>query len=155
MRVSHIDSSFGKIRIESTEKGISSIVLDHGGATDHSKNPSNIAVDLSTYLMGGRPDLLKYNLDLGDATDFQKAIWNAARTIPYGKTATYSQIAAMAGRPKTVRAAGSALGANPIPLLIPCHRVVAKAGIGGFSYGLKTKSRLLEMESHLSSERIL
>jgi AraC family transcriptional regulator of adaptative response/methylated-DNA-[protein]-cysteine methyltransferase len=87
-------------------------------------------------------------LDLSGGTDFQREIWGALRKISCGKTKTYSEIAAAVGRPKGARAAGSACGANPIPLLIPCHRVLASGGkLGGFSGGLHWKRKLLEREN--------
>jgi O-6-methylguanine DNA methyltransferase len=81
-----------------------------------------------------------------EGTEFQKAVWKEMQKIPRGKTKTYGEIAAAIGRPNAVRAVGSACGANPIPLFIPCHRVVAKNGLGGFGSGLPWKKLLLEME---------
>jgi O-6-methylguanine DNA methyltransferase len=81
------------------------------------------------------------------ATEFQQSIWRALLRIPTGRTSTYAELAAAAGHPRAVRAAGSACGANPIPVLVPCHRVVASAGkLGGFSSGLDWKRRLLARE---------
>ncbi|QHI69238.1 methylated-DNA--[protein]-cysteine S-methyltransferase [Tichowtungia aerotolerans] len=82
-------------------------------------------------------------------TDFQQAVWKAMQKIPRGKTRTYSEIAAAIGRPKAVRAVGTACGANPLPLFIPCHRVVAKNGLGGFGSGLPWKKMLLKSENAL------
>jgi len=79
-------------------------------------------------------------------TEFQKAVWGEMQKIPRGQTRTYGKIAAAIGRPKAVRAVGSACGANPILLFIPCHRVVAQNGLGGFGSGLPWKKLLLEME---------
>jgi O-6-methylguanine DNA methyltransferase len=79
-------------------------------------------------------------------TEFQKEVWREMMQIPRGQTRTYGEIATAIGRPKAVRAVGSACGANPIPLFIPCHRVVAKNGLGGYGSGLPWKKLLLEME---------
>jgi len=88
-------------------------------------------------------------LDLSGGTTFQRQVWAALAAIPRGETRTYSQIAAAIGRPRAVRAVGRACGANPIPVLIPCHRVVAAdGGLGGFSGGLKWKRWLLAHEGH-------
>ncbi|MFZ0828291.1 MAG: methylated-DNA--[protein]-cysteine S-methyltransferase [Verrucomicrobiia bacterium] len=85
-------------------------------------------------------------LDL-EGTEFQKRVWNTLRKIPAGKTKSYGEIAQAIGRPKAVRAVGSACGANPIPVLVPCHRVLAANGkIGGFSGGLDWKRNLLTRE---------
>ncbi len=85
-------------------------------------------------------------LDLA-GTDFQLSVWNALRAIPCGQTRTYAQIAAAAGRPAAIRAAGSANGANPVAVLVPCHRVVRGDGaLGGYAYGPEIKRALLERE---------
>jgi O-6-methylguanine DNA methyltransferase len=82
-----------------------------------------------------------------DGTPFQQAVWNELKKIPRGQTRTYGEIAATMGHPKAARAVGSACGANPLPLLIPCHRAVAAKGLGGFSCGLPWKKLLLEIEA--------
>lgn len=80
-------------------------------------------------------------------TPFQQAVWQALKEIEYGKIVTYTDIAARIGKPKSVRAVGSAIGANPILIIIPCHRVIAKSGkLGGFRAGLDMKEQLLELE---------
>lgn len=79
-------------------------------------------------------------------TPFQKRVWKCLRNIRRGKTASYGEIAKQIHARKTARAVGMACAANPIPILIPCHRVVSKTGIGGFSLGLKLKQRLLGNE---------
>ena len=79
-------------------------------------------------------------------TEFQQAVWNALMKIPRGQTRTYGQIAAAIGRPKAVRAVGSACGANPLPIFIPCHRVVSAGSPGGFGSGLPWKKLLLRLE---------
>ncbi len=83
-----------------------------------------------------------------EGTDFQKAVWAEIKKIPRGQTRTYSEIAVAIGRPKAVRAVGTACGANPLPLFIPCHRVVAKNGLGGYGSGLPWKRLLLEIEEN-------
>lgn len=86
-------------------------------------------------------------LDLSGGTGFQRAVWQATARIPYGATATYGQIAAAINREKSARAVGQALGQNPLPIIIPCHRVVGGAGrLGGFGGGLAMKRRLLRLE---------
>jgi len=96
----------------------------------------------------GLEDLMKTFPRFGTSagTVFQQAVWNELKKIPRGQTRTYGEIAAAIGRPNAVRAVGSACGANPIPLFIPCHRVVAKNGLGGFGAGLPWKKLLLELE---------
>jgi methylated-DNA-[protein]-cysteine S-methyltransferase len=87
-------------------------------------------------------------VDFTGATPFQRAVWQATRLIPYGETRSYRWVAAKAGNVKAARAAGQALARNPLPIIIPCHRVVAwDGGPGGFSGGLKMKRFLLGLEA--------
>lgn len=79
-------------------------------------------------------------------TPFQTSVWNALMKIPYGETRTYAQIAAMIGRPKAARAVGNALNKNPICIIVPCHRVTASKGLGGYAYGIAMKKQLLALE---------
>ncbi len=86
-------------------------------------------------------------LEFNCSTPFQKRVWEATKQIPYGETRTYGEIAREAGSPGAARAAGRALGANPIPIIVPCHRVIGSDGsLTGFGGGLEMKKRLLEME---------
>ncbi len=95
-------------------------------------------------------------LDFGEATPFQRSIWQATRKIPHGKTHTYTWVAEQAGKPKAVRAAGQALGQNPLPILVPCHRVTSTGGgLGGFTGGLAIKKYLLKLENNRHQERQL
>ncbi|MDR2063945.1 MAG: methylated-DNA--[protein]-cysteine S-methyltransferase [Candidatus Nomurabacteria bacterium] len=79
-------------------------------------------------------------------TEFQKAVWRAMMGIPYSEVLSYEQLATLVGRPKACRAAANACGKNPYPIIVPCHRVVASGGLGGFSLGLNLKRRLLGLE---------
>ncbi len=96
----------------------------------------------------GLEDLIQKVPNIGKpiGTPFQIAVWNELKKIPRGQTRTYGQIAAAIGRPCAARAVGSACGANPLPIFIPCHRVVAKNGLGGFGSGLPWKKLLLKEE---------
>lgn len=101
------------------------------------------------YFRGLPADFHDIELDLSSLTKFQQMILTACTEITYGQTTTYTDLATRAGRPNAVRAAALALAANPIPLIIPCHRIVCKNGkLGGFSAvgGISTKSRLLRLE---------
>jgi methylated-DNA-[protein]-cysteine S-methyltransferase len=101
---------------------------------------------LKQVLAGRAPKRLP-PMDLSAGTPFQQAVWRALAEIPPGQTKSYGEIAQTIGRPKAFRAVGQACGANPIPVLIPCHRALAANGkIGGFSGGLDWKRRLLEAE---------
>jgi methylated-DNA-[protein]-cysteine S-methyltransferase len=103
------------------------------------------ARQLEEYFSGTRDS---FNLELDFAgTDFQKKVWAALLTIPFGETRTYSQIAEQIGNPGAVRAVGAANGRNPISIVAPCHRVIGASGkLTGFAGGLEAKERLLTLE---------
>lgn len=79
-------------------------------------------------------------------TPFQQSVWNVLLQIPYGCTTTYGAIARQISNPKAAQAVGQAVGANPIAVIVPCHRVLAAHGLGGYAYGLEVKSHLLAIE---------
>lgn len=103
-----------------------------------------------TALLGGEPDaMVDVVLDLDGVSEFRRGVYEIARTIGPGDTITYGAIATRMGMPHAAREVGQALGANPVPLIVPCHRVLAAGGkLGGFSArgGVTTKSRLLAIE---------
>lgn len=108
----------------------------------------DLAKRLSEYLEGSRVDFPD-RLDSSRCTPFQRQVWEATRTIPYGETRSYLAIARQIGQPKAARAVGQALGKNPFPIIVPCHRVVGSdGGLCGFGGGLDMKRRLLVMEAH-------
>jgi methylated-DNA-[protein]-cysteine S-methyltransferase len=96
-----------------------------------------------------RGELKEFDLPLAmEGTEFQLRVWNALRAIPYGETVSYAQLAQRIGNPKAVRAVGLANGSNPIPIIVPCHRVIGSDGsLTGFGGGLSTKKMLLELEN--------
>jgi O-6-methylguanine DNA methyltransferase len=111
--------------------------------------------DLSILLkeyFDGHPVDFDLPLDLR-GTEFQRAVWEALRRIPYGRVSTYGRIAEIVNRPKAVRAVGNAVAKNPIAIVIPCHRVVRSDGsIGGFYSGVEMKRLLLSIEGVLETE---
>jgi methylated-DNA-[protein]-cysteine S-methyltransferase len=101
--------------------------------------------ELFEYLKGKRKSFT-FSVD-AKGTSFQQEIWNALNQIPYGETYTYSQIAEMIQRPAAVRAVGTAIGANPVLISVPCHRVIGKNGtLTGYRGGLEMKEQLLRLE---------
>jgi O-6-methylguanine DNA methyltransferase len=100
------------------------------------------------YFTGGSKQFPNYTESplIAAGTDFQQRVWHYLKTIPYGSTITYQQLAELAGSPQGARAAGMACGANPLALIIPCHRVVAANGPGGFGGGVNIKKSLLALE---------
>jgi methylated-DNA-[protein]-cysteine S-methyltransferase len=107
--------------------------------------------ELCEYL-DGRRRTFTLPVDLRHVTPFQRSVLQAARAIPPGQVATYGQIGRRIGRPRAARAIGQALGSNPVPIVVPCHRVLASDGsLGGYSGrgGVRTKRRLLQLEGAL------
>lgn len=101
--------------------------------------------ELKEYFDGER-QVFTIPFDLS-GTEFQKNVWKSLCEIPYGKTTCYSEIAKQIENPKAVRAVGTAIGANPLPIVIPCHRVIGKNGsLTGYSGGLEMKKQLLDIE---------
>lgn len=106
---------------------------------------------LERYFKGEKIDFDKIPISFIIGTDNEKKVWRELSKIPYGRTVTYSYIAEKIGMPYAQRFVGNAVGRNPIPIIIPCHRVVRKDGtLGGFSAGLHVKRYLLELESALN-----
>lgn len=158
--INSFKTSFGTVRTAATNKGLSLIALpgesrkyfedrieelfhDHelaqGGVINRKAEEQIIA-----YLEGR---LTKFDLPLEmTGTNFQKKALKQVARIPYGKTRTYGEIARSIGSPRAARAVGSANAKNNLPLVIPCHRVVASNGLGGYGGGLPLKKKLLKLE---------
>jgi len=108
------------------------------------KKTNDAAFELENYFNGTLTDFLS-DVDLFYLSPFEQKVLAMTRKIKYGKTITYSELAEKIGS-RAYRAVGNALSKNPVPIIIPCHRVVAKKGMGGYSSGLDIKTRLLELE---------
>ena len=105
-----------------------------------------LADELARYFAGAR-EPFRTTLDLRSGTPFQRRVWAALRRIPFGHTASYADVARRIRSPRAARAVGQAVGANPVPILVPCHRVIRASGaLGGFSAGLPIKRWLLHHE---------
>ena len=88
-------------------------------------------------------------IDASLGTAFQREVWQAVMRIPYGQTRSYGEVAAMIGRPKAARAVGRAMACTPVPIVVPCHRVVASKGFGGYGGNLQVKEYMIAMEKDL------
>jgi methylated-DNA-[protein]-cysteine S-methyltransferase len=110
-----------------------------------SADPAGAAAALRRFLAGDLASLEAVPVDTG-GTPFQKDVWAALRAIPAGSTITYAELARRVGRPRAVRAVGAANGANPVSIVVPCHRVVGKDGLRGYAGGLPRKAWLLGHE---------
>lgn len=125
-------------------------LLGYRGLSREAKNSKGRFVneirELSEYFFEGRK---KFNITYSlETTPFALSVYQSMLNIKYGKTKSYSEIASGIYNPKACRAVGTACGNNPLPIIIPCHRVLAKNGIGGFSSGLSRKKFLLELETN-------
>nr|WP_163500781.1 methylated-DNA--[protein]-cysteine S-methyltransferase [Halomonas socia] len=155
MRYTQFASPFGEILLAGDRHGLAHLVLLDGEASleigdDWQRDDAGFAAardQVLAYLDGRRRS---FSLELAPhGSDFQRQVWAALLRIPYGETRTYGELAKRLGREGAARAIGAANGANPLPLLIPCHRVVAADGMGGYSGGEALKARLLVLESSL------
>jgi methylated-DNA-[protein]-cysteine S-methyltransferase len=153
-----ITSPVGKLRLIASDKGLVAIDVrnvrvasDLETSASAQKILSTTKKQLEQYFAGKRTNF-DIPLDL-QGTDFQRQAWRALCRIPYGKTISYGQQAKNIKKPKAFRAVGSANGKNPIPIIVPCHRVVAGDGsLGGYSLGLKMKKQLLALEGVSEAE---
>ena len=144
-----VDGDGAVIRIEFA-KGRSRREMEDVAAERHSAVASEdrtarVRQQLEEYFAGHRTD---FDLELApEGTEFQREVWHQLLRIPYGETTSYGTLSAAIGRPNASRAVGAANGANPIPILVPCHRVIGSNGaLTGFGGGLEAKKLLLELE---------
>jgi len=130
---------FGISRFEQFIMGLNGVTLTEGGFAEKP------AKEILLYLKG-RVKRFETKLDLSSGTPFQISVWEELLKIPYGEVKNYGGIAKEIGNPGAARAVGNAVGANPVPIIIPCHRVVATNGLGGYSCGIEIKKKLLRAE---------
>lgn len=154
-----LKSPIGAIFIASTSNGICAVSLavsekafiseikKYGAPERDDKRFAGLRKDFKAYFCGKKANFSKHALDISSGTKFQKRVWRKLLEIPYGETRSYKWLAEEIGSPNAFRAAGGANGKNPIPIIIPCHRVVNSDGsIGGYSGGVWIKEWLLELE---------
>ncbi len=168
MKSAVFKTRMGWVGLAATERGVSAVVLPkpsrraaereltrRSGSRTAPTPMTNGSGD--THLKAARAAITAYlegkargfdlPLDFAAKTPFRVKVWQALRAIPYGRVRSYGWVARKIGKPRAARAVGAACGANPVPLLVPCHRVVAGDGsLGGFSGGLPNKRRLLKLE---------
>jgi len=161
-----LDTPIGTLVLEADDEALVHIELPGAGAerrraatraappmadgasndTGPGRGPLADAVAQLGEYFAGRRRRFELPLELS-GTEFQRQVWGSLADIPYGSTISYAELAAMVGRPTAFRAVGQANGANPLPIVLPCHRVVASGGrIGGYGGGLDMKRRLLALE---------
>lgn len=145
------ESALGRIGIAETNGKITNIffgntVLPGEYIMEDTPLLNEAVSQLNEYFSGERKD---FDLPIApEGTVFEQKVWEALRTIPYGETRTYGEIAVQIGRPKASRAVGRANGLNPLSIIIPCHRVIGKSGkLTGYAGGLEAKKILLGLEA--------
>jgi methylated-DNA-[protein]-cysteine S-methyltransferase len=142
-----VDTPIGRLLLRAHQGRLSQVEFGATAALS-SKAPlfAEAEVQLHAYFAGG---LEHFELPLAPGgTAFQQSVWDALAEIPYGSTTTYSELAARLGRPSACRAVGAANGRNPLPVIVPCHRVVGAAGaLTGYGGGLERKRLLLALET--------
>ncbi len=151
-----LDSPLGPITLAATDQGLAGLWFDgqahHPGRLDAPVDPqqpfiAQARLELDAYWQGGPIHRFRVRLD-AQGTPFQRAVWAALIAIPAGRTSTYAAVAAAAGSPSAVRAAGAAIGRNPVSIIVPCHRVLGRDGsLTGYAGGLERKQALLRLES--------
>ncbi|WP_372611086.1 methylated-DNA--[protein]-cysteine S-methyltransferase [Halomonas sp.] len=153
MRFTRFAAPLGEILVCGNDQGLHRLVLAAEEAPDPLEGQRDDAAfddvreQVLGYLAGRRR---QFSLELAPGgSEFQRQVWAALVRIPYGETRTYGDLARRLGRDGAARAIGAANGANPLPLVIPCHRVVAADGLGGYSGGTALKRRLLVLEGSL------
>lgn len=140
-----IKTPIGPLTLEADENAVTAIRFSAGSAQDASPLLDAAEAQLREYFAGARRT---FDLPLAPhGTAFQQRVWAALRAIPYGETRTYGELAAAIGNPSASRAVGMANHRNPIPIIIPCHRVIGANGtLTGYAGGLEIKRRLLALE---------
>jgi methylated-DNA-[protein]-cysteine S-methyltransferase len=167
------DTAIGACGVVWADRGVSGVYLPerdaaHTRARVLRRHPQAVEADppepvrqaigrMTALLAGERDDLKDIAIDLEGRPEFFQRVWTAAREVPPGRTVTYGELAARIGDPGAARAVGEAMGKNPFPIVVPCHRVIGANGrTGGFSApgGSKTKLRMLEIEGALAPETL-
>jgi methylated-DNA-[protein]-cysteine S-methyltransferase len=152
-----ISSPVGELKLVASDDGLVAILWENvnpkrvklGALVENDDHPVLLETErqLKEYFQGKRKSF-SLKLDL-TGTKFQNDVWQALLAIPFGETRSYGQLARQLGNPRATRAVGAANGRNPIPIVVPCHRVIGASGkLTGFGGGLKTKALLLELESN-------
>lgn len=145
----YLDTPIGRLRLVSNGASLVRIEFEGRHGSDGEQGSDSVleatAAQLEEYFAGQRR---RFSLPLGaSGTHFQQQVWDALVDIPYGQRCSYGDIANRIGNRKAVRAVGAANGRNPIPIVVPCHRVVGSNGkLTGFAGGLSVKEKLLELE---------
>lgn len=145
----YFDHPTGRWFFSFGERGLTSVTVRPLTGAQEARQSGAIAIrhaDMLAAMLDGSAE--RYTLPMSvTGSPFQMRVWQEIANVPHGETVTYAELAKRSGNSKAVRAAASACGANPIPIAIPCHRVVRSDGsLGGFAFGLQIKQRMLDFE---------
>ena len=160
---STFETPWGQVTITASEKGVTAIDLSSQDRVVRQQSTEGtdeaVAIveearaQLLAYIAGTRREF-SFPVDCSAGTPFQRKVWKAITRIPYGRVRSYQWVAMRVGGKQYARAVGMALGANPVPIVVPCHRIISHDGsLGGFSCGLPLKRRLLSLEGTLAQLR--
>jgi len=146
-------SPVGMIRLSLSAVGLKGVSLLRGSSAGNVVRDEQSAYAekcigwLDAYFSGAEPEVARPSFDWSEATPFQKEVWSGLMKVPFGRVVSYGALAAAVGRPRGARAVAGAMARNPIPLFVPCHRVVrSNGGLGGFGAGISWKLSLLRHE---------
>jgi methylated-DNA-[protein]-cysteine S-methyltransferase len=145
-----VESPVGILYLIFTGETLKGVAFEKPGEMPRKgKAPSLVKKELKEYFKNGREEFTQ-KIEFTRGTEFDRKVWLALKEIPYGETRTYKWLAEKIGKPNASRAVGRALSRNPIPIILPCHRVIESDGsIGGYSSGGDIKRRLLEIEYYM------
>ena len=148
-----LDTPLGTLTLEASERGLSSIRFPNQPKSIAGRLTSNNVIKLAKQELTAyfASQLKEFSLPLDwHGTAFQESVWQALTAIPFGEAVSYADIARAIGRPQSARPTGGAVGRNPLPIIVPCHRVIGSDhALTGFTGGLKIKVALLELEGRL------
>lgn len=145
-----VKSPIGPILLRANDQALLFLDFTSHSVKDKTDHPILLKAkeELQLYFQG---KLKKFSVKVStEGTEFQKKVWKELQKIPFGKTLSYGELALKVGGKNYARAVGTAVGKNPLAIIIPCHRILAANGIGGFAGGLKIKRELLFLENHRS-----
>jgi O-6-methylguanine DNA methyltransferase len=154
LRWAWVETELGRLFVARSERGLMALELHEEtararleGSSGYVEDPAALALVAAQLAEYARGERRAFDLELDlRGSEFELCVWNALRSIPWGRSRTYGEIARAIGAPSAARAVGRANGRNPLPIVVPCHRVLSESGLGGFSGGLALKQRLLALE---------
>lgn len=154
MNIEYSETQIGLLKITANDHSVCKIELNANRSEPENGNEitAECIKQLNEYFSGER---IEFDIPVEpEGTDFQLKVWRALCSIPYGETRSYSGIAEAIGKPEAQRAVGMANNKNPIPIIIPCHRVIGKNGsLTGYAGGIEMKKKLLEAEKHFTTQK--